>query len=611
MTIRLIQSVRISGAEQLAGTFLTLDSVLESDLVSRGVATAVQYPGDATGYATVLFGDSMTDTYETVVSGTTGTYAATTGLLTLAMTGHQQAVGWYAAVWNRATTGALAHRRVPVVSVTDANTLVVQMPKNLAGVPASSATWFFRPESWRSAQGFVPWLQAVSGQRFNVIYNGAQSGDTTANALERLGRDCLAYNPEVVIMQALGINDTSAGNGNVAEDTIAANQRALVDRITAAGALLILLNVTPVASGESRGTKTNMSRVLRLNARLREYASRNPRVIYFDAHRLVVDPTNATGLAAANILRTADNIHYSMRGSRMIADALWTQISARFPSLASSLPTSALENYSAAATSLTSPVRTSNVVQATATSHGYQTGELVKVFGGTNEVFNEYAVVTAVDANTISFPSIGTDRSVTGTVQITRERNLLTNHLLQTATGGTLASGPTGTAADQMRVAISAGSPTVVASVVARSDGYGNDQRAVITPAAASNTVSLSNDFTSYTTTLPALMKAGRRYYAELSLSLTGVSGSNLSEILFNVQCTVDGTVYQSYAFNGYADGATLNSDLANYHLRTAPLLLPAGSLTVAKWFLQLRFSAAGTALTVDAGRVRLVEMPG
>ena len=75
----------------------------------------------------------------------------------------------------------------------------------------------------------------------NIIRNGAQSGDTTQNCLDRLQADCLAFSPQVVIMQMPGINDTSAGNGNIAEDTIASNQQSIINQILAAGARIGVL----------------------------------------------------------------------------------------------------------------------------------------------------------------------------------------------------------------------------------------------------------------------------------------------------------------------------------------------------------------------------------
>lgn len=563
------------------------------------------------GYRTVLFGDSMTDTYETVASGIAATYDSSTGVLTMTLAGHQQAVGWYVTVWNRTAAGTTAGMRLPVSSVIDSSTIGVNIGSGRSGIP--TASWFLRPDSWRSAQAFVPWLQAISGQRFNIVRNGAQSGDTTADALARLQADCLAYSPQLVIMQMPGINDTSAGNGNLAEDTIAANQQTIISRILSAGARLVLLTTTPPASSEARSNLANMARLQRLNRRLMDYCATKSDVIVFNAHRRIVDPTSATGSALANFIRTTDNIHYSMRGGKYIADQLWAQISPAFPTDFSTLPVSMIENFWSSAFTLTSVSRSGGIVTATISggSPGAQAGERFKLVGG-SESFNEYVTLLSATSTTVTFQTAaGADGSITGTIRLGRSRNLQPNCLLTTATGGLGVAGSgtsSGTFAANIRVENTNGAVGHVGSVVSRSDGFGNDQQVVITAAAASNTCAVSADFTTYATDLPAMVKAGRTYVAELELSLAGVSGSNLSEILYNVQATVGGTLYQTYALNGYSDGAVLNSDATGLHLRTAPMVLPAGTVTLMKWFLQFRFSAAGTGLTVKVGRIRLDE---
>jgi lysophospholipase L1-like esterase len=567
----------------------------------------------SSGYRTVLFGDSMTDTYETIVPASGVAYDSNTGIATVTSAGHQQATGWYVYLWNRNYTSTIQGWRVAATRV-DANNFTVQLPAGLAGVPASAATWLYRPESWRSAQAFVPWLQAVSGQRFNIIKNGALSGDTTQNALDRLQRDCLAYNPQVVIMQTTGINDTSPGNGNIKEDTIFANQCSIVDQILARGARLVLLSLTPVAASETagRGTLVNMARVQRLNARMRAYVQNKPGVTFFDAYRRIVNPTDTTGLALTNYLRTTDKIHYSMRGGKFIADQLWSQVSGAFPSDYSSLPVSAIDNFWSSALSLTSVARSGGVVTGTSASHNCQVGERMKLAGG-SESFNEYVTITAVTTNTVSFVTAsGADGSITGTIRLSRNTNLVPNCVLATTTGGSGVAGSgtsSGTFAGNIRVNNTAGTPGHVGSVVARSDGYGNSQRVVITPASASDQVIITSDFTTYNTDLPLLVKAGRTYVFECALDLTNVSGSNLSEIRVNIAATVDSVTYQTYALNGYSDGATLNSDATSLHVKTAPFVMPAGSTFAnIQWQVLLAFSASGTAITVDLGRMRLSE---
>jgi lysophospholipase L1-like esterase len=560
------------------------------------------------GYRTVLFGDSMTDTYETVNAAVPASYNSTTGILTLNIIGHQQAVGWYLVAWNRSNPATIKGWRVPVLSVVDVNNVTVNIGSGLPNVPTTG--WLVRLESWRSAQAFVPWLQAISGQRFNIVRNAGQSGDTTADCLARINADCLSYAPQVVIMQMPGINDTSTGNGNLAEDVIAINQQTIINTIVSAGALLILLLTTPPASAEARTTLVNMAKVQRLNKRLRDFCATKAGVIVFDAYRRIVDPASNVGAALANYIRTSDNIHYSMRGGKYIADQLWAQISSAFPSDYSTLPVSMIDNFWASALTLTSVSRSNGVVTATISggSPGMQIGESLKLVGG-SEAFNEYVTLLSASATQITFrTAAGADGAITGTIRLGRSRNLVPNCLLTTASGGLTVAPITGTAAGNIRLENIVGAATVVGSVVARSDGYGNDQQLVITASAANDQVAISSDFTTYTTDLPLIVKAGRTYVGELSLSLVNVSGSNLSEIRLNLEFTIGGTTYQTYALNGYSDGAVLNSDATNLHLRTAPMLMPAGTPTAIKWRLVLRFSAAGTALTATVGRIRMEE---
>lgn len=59
---------------------------------SQESAVQALVSGAGNGYRTVLFGDSMVDTYETIVANAACAYNATTGDLTVTSAGHQQAV---------------------------------------------------------------------------------------------------------------------------------------------------------------------------------------------------------------------------------------------------------------------------------------------------------------------------------------------------------------------------------------------------------------------------------------------------------------------------------------------------------------------------------------
>lgn len=562
----------------------------------------------SSGYKTVLFADSMTSQHY-VDTTPTCSYAASTGVMTLTLSSHALPTGWPVDFFHRSYAALTAHVRKTATRI-DANTFSIQLEPNLSGVPdgALAGTGFVRMPNRLSSNGFFTWLQIASGWRFNLVYNGAQSGDRTDDNLARLQRDCLAYAPHVVFMQTAGINDMGNGTPARDEETIFAAQKEIIRQILAVGARVVLLGMTPVASGESRATLQNMARVRRLNRRLEDWAKDYPRIVYFDAHRLIVDPTNTTGLADANLVKSTDFIHYSIRGAKKVADALWTQIAPLFPAPGDTLPTSAVDSMLTSSVTLTSPTRSGNTVTSATTAHGFRTGERVKVYGGTSTVLNDYTTVTRIDADNLSFPveTAGADGGITGTVRLTRGRNMFGNPLLLTASGGTTSAAVTGTTAALVRTRILAGSPTAVASVVARSDGFGNNQRLVITPAAADNRVSI--ELENSTTALVAQVNGGRRYYFQAHVSMTGVSGSNLSEMGFRLFMQLDGNNHSAFGLDTY-DSAPLNADWSG-HVRTAEITLPAG-VTVTQFYFEVapRFSALGTALTLEVGRIELVEL--
>ena len=584
-------------------------------MFNPALAAAVSGDGNGNaGYRTVLFGDSMTETEYGMDVASSASYDTASGVLTVNYTNHQYATGWYTRLFNRGYASLLKGRVLPVTRVT-ANQFTVQLEPNLTGLPNGvlSGTTQLRNFAWRGIEGFVTWFNMASGWRFNTVFNGAQSGDTTADALARIDDDCIAYKPQVVIMQIPGINDCSAGNGPIPEETTWTNQKAIIDKIAATGTTLILLNVTPVATGEGAGRATlqNMQRVIRLNRRLADYCAKKAGVVLFDAWGQVVSPTDTTALAATGVLRNAaDAIHYSQRGGRLIGEALWQQVKNYFPSFPDSLPKSVVDSYVGGAATLTSATRSGGIVTGVLTAHGFNTGDVVKVTGGTSTVFNDYVTLTRIDSASLSFPSAGADGALTGTILIGRNNNLIAKPLAEVATGGTVAAPATGTAASGRRVEATNGTPTMVASVVANAAGFGNDQRVVITPAAANDQVRVGMDFADYTTNVPAVVKGGRSYFAEGFVTLSGVSGSNLNEIRFNIEAIVDGVTYQAYGSIGYALGATINTDWSG-HMRTAQIVLPAGVCTKMSAFIHVRFSAAGTALTLQLGRLALREVDG
>jgi lysophospholipase L1-like esterase len=566
-------------------------------------------PSGWEGYRTVLFGDSMTDLYQQVQAPVTSlVYNATNGELTVGYTAHQQAVGWYTYYWDRNYPVLNKVGRYQVVRRNSADELVLQIGAGLEGVPNGTlavGSASMRPESLQNAETWFTWFQYINGNRFKVVYNGAQSGDTTEECLIRLQEACLDYEPDVVFMQMPGVNES----GILDTPSIIADRQLLVDRILAQVPKLVILTTTPVATGEVRATARIMQRVQQMNQALKAYVADKPNVLLVDAYGAIVNPTDTTGLAQTNLLRTSDQIHYSMRGGKAIADLVWNQVQSAFPTRSATLPTSTADTFASSAVALTAVTRANNVITATSAAHGYLTGDVAKVFSatGASEALNAWVVVTRVDANTVSFPSVGTAGSITGTISLGSNNNLFSNPLNTGAfvgrgggTAGTFSPNLGAFTTESGGVAM-----TFNGSPQAHPSGYGFYQRVAVVFGDANDRGTLFTTFTDDTRHI----RAGRSYVLEAEVNLTGVATANLSEIRFNLAFILDGITYQTYSLAGYTSGATLNTDSGLLHLKTPPLFCPTfSSISQARMDFTVRGGAAGTGLTVDIGRIALRE---
>lgn len=562
-------------------------------------------PNKAPGYRAVLFGDSMTSRFQEDLVTSTATYDSASGVLTFPKSLHGLATGWPISLYNGNVSGLATQWRVNVTRI-DANNFSVQLPAGLA-IPASiTSNTYARPDYYHSANGWVKWMNTLSGNRFNIAFNGAQSGDVTSNCLNRLQVNCLQYGPQVVFMQLPGINDMANGTP---EETIWQNQKTILSRITKV-AVCVCLTVTPVRTGEVRATLQNMQRVQRLRQRLLAYAQDNPKVIVVDTYSLVVDPTNTTGLASTSngyILGGSDNIHYAPTGAYNVGLTVWNAIKNYFPGPANQLVSNTADNYTASAVTLSSVSRSSNVVTATAASHGFLAGEKVKIVGGSSEVFNAIVTLSSVTTNTVTFPSAGADGSITGSPTMGRNSNIFSTPLLTTASGGTVSGGTaTGTAAANIKVSTTGTVTSATASVISNPSGYGNNQQLVITPGAANCTGVIQIELTN---TLLPLMAAGRTYYFEAEVTLSGIAASNLTELKHRMFMTTDGNTYEVKALSatdnvaaGFADGT--------YDIQTPAFVLQAGSTTTIDWDVTAKFSASSaSALTFSVGRIKVIEV--
>ena len=430
----------------------------------EAVLTPSQVAAAAAGIGTrrsnvVLIGDSMTDWYNG--SGVTQTinsavYTASTGILELT---YATAAGMYdgvaAYVWSTtaAYTGLLD--QVPTTCQrVSATVWRLNIGANLAGVPDATdikTGLSVRIDVGRAINNFVNWCQMLTGWRMRVVRNAAQSGARTSGLLRRLDRDVLAYMPALCIGQSMGINDLG-DPGPRTEAAIIADLQSIYDGIIAAGGTLCVGSITPVGAGEpARSFLNHMESVLRLNDWSARYAAkRGAPFSTVDHYQTFVDPTNATGLALASAVRsTPDFIHPSTKS----AIALGRQWAARIDDLVpwsdSTLPRSVIDCQAGSYLTISSCSSTSDVVTVNATAHRYQVGDEIFVNAASNRTMNGRWLVETVTTNSFTFtvPGLGTVGSITGR-QISRSRNVWSNPLFTTTTGGTnnmTAAGITGT----------------------------------------------------------------------------------------------------------------------------------------------------------------------
>lgn len=194
-------------------------------------------------------------------------------------------------------------------------------------------------------QGFMTWANALSGQRFNFIYNGGKGGDTTTNMLIRMTTEILALTslPKYLFIMG-GVNDTStvtAATVSTVAATAVSNLQAIATLALQSGITPILMTVLPVGSGLGSAA-TRQACIDIINNSLRYYAGSNNGIGLIDSAVAIMNP--ATGFMLASCLSSdGSNIHVNPIGARcvgqMIADIFGRNTSAYL------LTSSVLDNF--------------------------------------------------------------------------------------------------------------------------------------------------------------------------------------------------------------------------------------------------------------------------
>lgn len=251
------------------------------------------------GLATPSSHQALTDTAS---SGHPASVITLTSVAGLAAAQGQAAVAELAGLaWKRTPAGAR------VAATGDSNCVGYAAPtSNITGRPVEQS-WF---------------TQAIyaSGGRLQWAGNFAVASTTTAHLDGQLD-NALATDAGIVVISH-GTNDLNVAGLTVAQS--AANILAGIERVRAAGRVPWLVTPPP------RSDAAADDHVAGLAAWERDYAARNPDVIFTDLHRALADATTG-GLASGLGVAESPTIHLTPEGARVAAARMLADIEPRLP----------------------------------------------------------------------------------------------------------------------------------------------------------------------------------------------------------------------------------------------------------------------------------------
>lgn len=591
--------------------YIESDTGVERRAPSASTLTTGEYGG---GARCATFADSMTDyNYNQLSSSsiTATVFDPATNRLTLTWSGHACIKGSPLNIYNRVYPSLYKSIHVTVESIISTSSLTIILPGAIGAypdLPSGALTGSLNAANLlaKCAKGWFTQLNMRLNQRFDLLVHSPQSGDTTSDLLARLPAEMVLWQTagvNLVVMHQIGINDLSPDSITHTNDfqrTIT-NLTTIFDTIRIAGYRMLVSTVTPVASGEAeRANKTSMALAAKLARWMRNYASKYAaQVILIDAWGVVVNPTDATGLARAGYTNTADKIHLSNVGAFRIAKALSSQVAAAFPGYMSTLPASVNDSASSAIAISAKTIDANGMVTITAAGSKMIKGQEIFVTGATGVygpaawagVNGRHVVYETDSSGSYRFQTSVTNNAgtVTGTLVATTSRQLVSDPLLQTVTGGTVSAPLTGTAAGIMLVS-SGGTVTGVASVIAEPGGFGNEQIVTVSAASAADYVRFA--FKSSTTHISPLMIPGRRYLLECQLRMTTAANwanSPIDYIYCNLGLTANAsaetwTVWDSLSPTSDSSVPMLSTGDAlteTLHFRTAEFTIPSDTSTI------------------------------
>jgi hypothetical protein len=421
-------------------------------------------------------------------------------------------------------------------------------PTATAGALSAGTPWVLHDAQWNN-RNFMALANGQMGLPFGNITNRAVSGWTTTQMRNVLQLHVTPLAPTDVWLLG-GTNDILQ---SIAPATAFANLRAIVQTLTQQGVRVWWSTLPPVTGTGGTGTGgagavtlAMQQALLVLNDLIRLYVQQDATglVRLVDSHQLTAAPTPGAGnynWVAGGNVWTQDGIHPTTFAAYNGFARAF--VNAAQDELARPSPLVAMANNSYAAFTSSRQLFPDPLMQATVT--GARTG-----FTGAGGVGN---------------PTYVTDFAPTQTV----------------------------------------GTPTASIDVVARADGYGNDQRCVITATAASDQLSFAM-LTTANISPQLAANVGRTVRMALSMSAINVPAGTLSGIDIYIRNSgfTEFMFVTGQATTNFISGAAAGA----WTIESAPFVIPPswGAAALSSHVI-FRFAGNAAGATFQFGRVQLL----
>ncbi len=445
-------------------------------------------------------------------------------------------------------------------------------------------------------RGYMTWANILLGsKRLDLLKNAGVSGENSTQILARLGRDVLAYGPSWCVVEG----PTNDQPSFMTETQTIANLTSIYTRLLNAGIRVVAMAIIPLGSGHASWSQQLVSRHRRINQWIADYCAATPGMVFVDAWAAVVDSTQTDADPISGYYWDTPGIHPSAKGAHAMGLAIKNALDPFIPAR-NCLLSSDADDWASDQQTLTTLTGDGSILTATLTAHKRLVGDWVTVAGANEAGFNGLRQVLSVPTSA-TFTMAGTGSgTATGTVICSGSQNLIDNGLFQLGAGGTGGAGVTATAiAETWTVERVTGTPTVVATLVARADGIGNDQQMVVVSNADGDMIQLRGT--------DALSRAfvGETVYCEADISVSSTTNLNLLHLHMHL---FDGGVQKNF-FDGGNGDFTDASPTGNYSgvFRTSAFTY-TGANTRLRFQVRARFSGVGGA-TIKVGRARLVKV--